>query len=851
MGESNARFLGYGLSVPLKKEYNVRRACMLSIVLVMAAPMMVLTHANPAASPELRLGAPSSSTTPTGETYRNVERAGPSNRLVPDPDTDAKLELRNVVELKAHPFNLQEVRLLDGPFRNAMLRDEKYILSLDPDRLLHMYRITAGLPSTAKPLGGWEAPDVELRGHTLGHYLSACALMYSSTGDTQLKTRAEKIVVELAKIQRAMPSRGFHQGYLSAFPEEFFDRVDTRQRVWAPYYTLHKIMAGLLDVYTLCDDRLALDVLTKLADWVGFRVNRLTEEQQQRALQTEFGGMNEVLANLYAVTGKSEYLETARKFNHHAIFDPLARGQDPLDGLHANTQFPKIIGAAREYELTGQKRFYDIAEFFWDRVAHHRSYVTGGNSDGEAFFPVDHFSKHLGPASTETCNVYNMLKLTRHLFAWSPSADTMDFYERGLFNQILASQDPASGMMCYYVPLKPGAFKTFSTADDSFWCCVGTGMENHAKYGDTIYFHDDQSLYINLFIASELDWKEKGLTLRQETRFPEQDSTRLSINCQKPVRLTLKIRYPSWAVSGMTLTINGKEQEVQAGPGSYFAVDREWKNGDVIQVRFPMSLRMEAMPDDPKTIALLYGPIVLAGDLGDEGMEGIKRYGPSAPEIGRVKPIQIPGFVCDLKDVLAKVKPAQGGPLTFQTDGIARPRDVMLLPFYKVFVPRYTVYWKVYSPAEWETKMAEAAAVEAHRKEIERRTVDAVTPGDQDSEQNHGFKGESTLDGDFDGRTFRAARDGWFSYDLKVPPGKAVTLVCTYRGSEGRARAFDVLVDGEKIASEDLKIHPGELFDFEYPLPERLTNGKQRITVRFQSHPAVMTGAVFDVRVIQ
>ena len=764
---------------------------------------------------------------------------------------DARMEVRNVVSLKAHPFPLQEVRLLDGPFRDAMLRDKQYLLSLDPDRLLHMFRVTAGLPSSAKPLGGWEAPDVELRGHTLGHYLSACSLMYASTGDVTLKARAEKIVTELDKIQRAMPSRGFHPGYLSAFPEEFFDRLDARKQVWAPYYTIHKIMAGLLDVYLECDDQLALDVVKRMADWVGFRVGRLSEEQQQRDLETEFGGMNEVLSNLYAVTGKHEYLELARTFNHRALFDPLARGDDPLDGHHANTQFPKIIGAARQYELTGEKRYYDIAEFFWQRVALHRSFVIGGNSDNEEFFPIDHFSQHLGASSTETCNTYNMLKLTRHLFSWAPSAETMDFYERGLFNQILASQDPATGMMCYYVPLKPGSYKSFSTPEDSFWCCVGTGMENHSKYGDTIYFHDDQSLYLNLFIASELNWKEKGLTVRQETRFPEEDSTRLTLKSEKPIHLALKIRYPSWAQSGVTLTVNGKQQAVQAEPGSYVTVDREWVNGDVVQIRYPMSLRIESMPDDPKTIAILYGPIVLAGDLGEEGMEDVKRYGPSAPQVERLKPIQVPALVCDVKDVLSSVKPISGAPLNFRTSGIGQPGDVLLLPFYKVVQPRYTVYWKVYSPVEWEKKRAEFISKEAHRKEIERRTVDFVKIGDPVSEREHEFKGEKSEKGNFFGRWYRASQKGWFSYELKITPGKPVVLACTYRGSEGGRRAFDVLVDGEKIASETLQLHPGELFDFEYPLPERLTQTKQRITVRFQSHPDAMTGAVYDVRTVQ
>jgi DUF1680 family protein len=597
--------------------------------------------------------------------------------------------------LKAFPFDMGQVRLLDGPFREAMLRDQKYLLSLDADRFLHTFRITAGLPSSATPYGGWEGPNVELRGHSLGHYLSACALMYSSTGDEKLKARADGIVAELARVQQAMLSRGFHAGYLSAFPEEFFDRVDAAQKVWAPYYTLHKIMAGLLDVHQHCGNRQALDVLVKLADWVKFRVDRLSDDQQQRALDTEFGGMMEVLENLYGVTGNPEYLRVARKFDHRKVFDPLARGEDPLNGLHANTQIPKAIGAARDFELTGEKRYYDIATFFWQRVAHFRSYVIGGNSDREMFFPPETFSTRLGASSTETCNTYNMLKLTRRLFQWEPSAETMDFYERGLYNHILASQDPATGMMTYYVPLRPGSYKTFSTPEESFWCCVGTGMENHAKYGDTIYLRSDAALYVNLFIASELDWTEKGVKVRQETRYPEEDKTRLIFKSSKSVPLALKIRYPSWARSGMQLAINGKSQPVKANPGSYVTIDRKWKNGDTVEVRFPMSLHMEAMPDDPNLVAFLYGPVVLAGDLGKAGVDNSKRYGPMSPQFDKGAAVETPEFRCDLKDVLSRLKPEPGAAGTFRSDGIGRPRDVVLAPFYKVIEPRYTVYWRV------------------------------------------------------------------------------------------------------------------------------------------------------------
>ncbi|MBN1568087.1 MAG: glycoside hydrolase family 127 protein [Acidobacteria bacterium] len=602
--------------------------------------------------------------------------------------------------IKAKPFSVWQVRLTDGPFREAMLRDMKYLMMLEPDRLLHTFRLTAGLPSSAKPYGGWEKPDIELRGHTLGHYLSACSLMYSSTAEQDLRTRVNGIVAELARIQQAMPSRGFHEGYLAAFPEEFFDRVDAGQKVWAPYYTLHKIMAGLLDAHQHCGNRQALEVLLKLADWVQFRVDRLTDEQQQRVLDTEFGGMMEVLENLYGVTGNANHLRLARKFDHRKVFDPLAQGKDPLNGLHANTQIPKAIGAARDYELTGDKRYHDIATFFWQRVAHFRSYVIGGNSDGELFFPPETFSRHLGTTTTETCNTYNMLKLTRHIFMWEPMAETMDFYERGLFNHILASQNPETGMMTYYVPLRPNAHKTFSTPEDSFWCCVGTGMENHAKYGDTIYFHSGDELYVNLFIASELDWVDKGVVISQDTKFPEFDTTQLTIKTQKPVRLALKIRYPSWARAGVHLYLNGKREPVTASPGAYITIDRKWNNGDKVLIGFPMSLHMETMPDDPSIVAFLYGPLVLAGDLGMEGLEAEKRYGLMAPQMEKTSSIEIPVFRCDAKQVLTRLLREPGTRMTFRTAGSGIPGNLLLKPFYQVVESRYTIYWKLHPPEE-------------------------------------------------------------------------------------------------------------------------------------------------------
>jgi len=774
----------------------------------------------------------------------------PSTRCVAQDALRMKVKFKALPEVSA--FDLKAVRLLDGPFRDAMLRDEKYLLSLDPDRLLHMFRVTAGLPSNAKPYGGWEAPDVELRGHSLGHYMSALSLMYASTGNEALKARADSIVSELAKVQGAMPSQGYHAGYLSAFPEEFFDRVDARKPVWAPYYTIHKIMAGLLDVYLHCGNTQALDVLERMADWVRFRVDRLTEDQQQKALGTEYGGMNEVLSNLYAVTGNTSYLDAAKKFNQQWLFDSLAAGIDPLNGLHANTQFPKIIGAAREYELTGDKRYADIADFFWDRVALHRSYVIGGNSDNEGFFEIQNSSKHLSVNTTETCNMYNMLKLTRHLFEWKPSAVEMDYYERGLYNQILASQDPATGMMTYYVPLIPGAFKTFCSPTNSFWCCTGTGMENHAKYGSTIYFYSDTALYVNLFIASELNWKDKNIRVRQTTRFPEEDATQLSIQCKKPTRFTLEVRYPAWAQSGMKVTINGRAQRFGARPESYVGFNRLWKNDDKIDITLPMTLHTESMPDDSSMIALLYGPIVLAGDFGNAGIDSSLQYGRYTPNLNKLKAITIPSFVCSRSQLLASIRPVAGRPLTFATSGVGKPSDVTLIPFYKMARDRYTVYWNLFSEAQYERHNADLAAAKAKREDVERRTVDHVEVGNRLDERAHDVQGDTTR-GDWNGSGdgWRETWGKWFSYTVGMHGGQPATLVCTYYGSEDPARVFDVLVDSVKIATQTMDGHPTGAFDVEYQLPDSLTKGKSKFVVEFAAEPKHVAGAVLDVRVVQ
>lgn len=753
-----------------------------------------------------------------------------------------------VVRLKARPFALQDVRLLEGPFKAAMERNGKYLLELEPDRLLHTFRLNAGLPSSAKPLGHWEDPKGELRGHFVGHYLSACALMYGSTGDDRFRERAALIVRELAKCQAALGT----SGYLSAFPESFIDRVETTGRVWAPYYTLHKVLAGLLDAHEFCGSSQALEVARRFGDWVAARNGRLSDEQLQKMLAVEHGGINEAMANLYARTGDEKHLEAARRLFHKQVLDPLAARQDQLAGLHANTQFPKVIGVARLYELTGEERYRTMAEFFWDRVVNHHSYVIGGNSDHEHFGPPDQLSKRVSPWTAETCNTHNMLKLTRHVFGWDAAAAQADYYERGLYNQILATQDPHTGMMAYHVPLYGGWFMPYNTPDNSFWCCTGTGVESHAKYGGTIYWQDDEGLMVNLFIPSELTWSERGIRVRQQTRYPETDTTRLEFTCQKPARFKLRLRYPGWARSGCEVTVNRERLEMGAKPGSYIAVEREWRTGDVLELRLPMTLRLEAMPDDSNRVALCYGPCVLAGALGTNGIVPPMPYAVGQSDFFKAQMPPQPVLVAHGRAISDWVEAVRGQPLTFRTKGVGRPGDVTLVAFHTLPPQRYSIYWDLLTPAQWQERQAAAESEARRERELTARTVDLVRVGEFEPERAHSFKGENTSSGSFNGRLWRDAREGWFSYEVKVTPGEPLLLLCTYWGSDGGPRQFDILVDGEEIGTQRLvQNNPGEFFDVAYSIPARLTEGKQRVTVRFQAHPNAMAGGVFGLRVLR
>ena len=588
---------------------------------------------------------------------------------------------REKVSWRVQPFPMQQVRLRDGLMLRAQQINLAYLNQLPNDRLLHMFRLTAGLPSTAAPLGGWEAPDGELRGHfTGGHYLSACALMYASTGDEAIRAKGNELVAELAKCQKA-------NGYLGAYPENFYDRLRNYQKVWAPFYTYHKILAGHLDMYVHCGNRQALATAEKMSDWAASWVAPLTDEQFERIKLVEQGGMCESLFNLYALTGNPKYLALARRFEHKKILDPLAQQQDDLAGNHANTNIPKIIGVARGYELTADDRDHTIATYFWQRVTSQHAYATGGTSNHEFWQAPGKLSTELGKSAEECCCSYNMLKLSRHIYGWTADPHVMDYYERLLYNVRLGTQDP-SGMLMYYVSLKPGYWKTFGTPDKSFWCCTGTGVEEYSKLNDSIYWHDDHALYVNLFIPSELNWPQKNLRVMQQTAFPVEEGTTLTLRTTAPSAFPLHIRVPYWATQGATVKINGKLQRIAAEPGTYLTLDRTWHDGDKVEIAMPMSLHTAPLPDNPALQAAMYGPLVLAAQMGRDGLTHEMIYGDLGP------------FAKGQKDYEPPTARASGqSPWLKRTSSphleFVSADNTRAVPLYTIMDERYSVYWKV------------------------------------------------------------------------------------------------------------------------------------------------------------
>ncbi|MDR0544710.1 MAG: glycoside hydrolase family 127 protein [Odoribacteraceae bacterium] len=753
-----------------------------------------------------------------------------------------KLKVNNVVPATLKYFDLRDVRLLDSPFKNAMEKNAEWMLELEPDRLLSNFRLNAGLKPKAPPYGSWESSG--LAGHTAGHVLTAAAQQYAATGDERFKQMIDYMVQQLDSCQIA-----FVNGFIGGMPggDRIFKQVKKGvirsagfdlNGLWSPWYNIHKIVAGLTDVYLLTGSEKAKEVLVNLADYLAESIASLSNEQMQLMMNCEFGGMNDAFAWVHAITGEQKYLDAANAFYHARLMNPLAEGVDVLPGLHSNTQIPKIIGSARVHELTGNPRDAKIAAFFWDRMVHHHSYANGGNSSAEYLAAPDRLNDRLTTSTCETCNTYNMLKLTRHLHEWSGDPAYVDYYERALYNHILASQHPATGMTCYFVSLAMGGRKEFSDKHNTFTCCMGSGFENHSKYGGAIYARSpsNEDLYVNLYIPSTLSWRDRRLKLRLETLYPE--SGRVSLRVEEAAKqpFALHLRYPAWATS-MTVKVNGSKQKINAAPGSYLTIRREWKRGDRVEIDLPMHLREVAMPDNPDRRAIFHGPTLLAGELGEQPVEPVRG---------------VPVLVSADKEILPLFSPVDKRPQTFRSVGLGYPSDVTLAPFYKMYDQYYSVYWDVFSPDGWQRQQAAYEAERARVEALNQITVDRITFGEMQPERDHHLDSRESRVGDFRGKKFRYAYpNGYIAFDMKVLPDAPARLLMTFWGGDAGRDTFEILIDDVRLQLFSPSGNDGDFIENIIDLPESFTRGKDKVRVTLKGHDRSRVTSIYNCRVLR
>ncbi|HEX3250452.1 MAG TPA: beta-L-arabinofuranosidase domain-containing protein [Pyrinomonadaceae bacterium] len=758
--------------------------------------------------------------------------------------------VRNSIPEVARPLPLTAVRLTSGPLKHAQDLDRAYLLRLEPDRMMAYYRKRAGLEPKAEGYPGWDGDGRNLTGHIAGHYLSAVSLMYAATGDARFKERADYIVNEMKEVQDKNGDGylGAVEGLREKFAEvakgniksSFFDL----NGLWSPWYTLHKTFAGLRDAYRYTGNRSALDLETKFAAWAEKMLSAMTTEQTQEMLNTEFGGMNEVLADLYADTGDKRWLDLSHHFDHQAFLDPLKRREDKLEGQHGNTQVPKMLGVLKQYIYGGEKEYGVAAEFFWDAVVNDHSYATGGHGKDEYFGPPDELAERVDGRTNESCNVYNMLKLTRRLFALHPDIKYAEFEERALFNHVLASIDPEDGRTCYMVPVGRGVRHEYQDMARSFTCCVGTGMENHGLHGDGIYYESEDRLWVNLYVPSVANLEAAGATLTMDTTFPEGDAAKLKLTLKSPKAFALLLRRPSWAGEGFTVKVNGKAVTNLPAPGSYVEVKRTWKTGDTVAIVLPKTLRIEGLPDNRGRAALLWGPLVLAGDLGPE-----ERGDPTKA---------IPSFIVDAKPIDEWLKPVAGNTGVFRTVGRSIddvPVPVEFTPFYRLHRRTYAIYWDLYTHERWSFKLAQWAAQKTRQRELNAMTLAFYQPGDPEKEKVFNPQGEEIT------RDQESARVGlrskkWFSFDLPVESATPGSLIVTYNTDERARRSFEVMIDDERIGTGTIRRSPpgsaeGRFYDVDYMIPEYLVKDKKKLTVRFQAANGDETATVFGVRLVR
>jgi len=762
---------------------------------------------------------------------------------------------------KVSLFPLNAVSVESGVFKEAALTDFNYIKALDADRLLAPFLREAGLEPKADSYTNWE--NTGLDGHTAGHYISALSMYYSSTGDPKAKEMLEYALAELDRVQKANGN-----GYIGGVPGSDALWVEIKagkinagsfslNDKWVPLYNIHKTFNGLKDAWIHAELPQAKRMLIELTDWFLDITSDLSEAQIQDMLRSEHGGLNEVFAEVYAITGDKKYLKLAEDFSQHALLKPLAANEDILTGMHANTQIPKFIGFERISQLEEAKAYHEAASNFFDNVTTQRSISIGGNSVREHFNPVDDFStvvsSEQGP---ESCNTYNMLKLSKLLFEDTSEEHYIDFYERGLYNHILSSQNPEGGFV-YFTPIRPGHYRVYSQPETSFWCCVGSGMENHTKYNELIYAKKEDKLYVNLFIPSEVNWEKKKATLTQKTNFPEEALTELIWNSKKKTKATLMLRYPQWVKAGeLKVYVNDKLEKIDTTPGFYVSLERKWKNGDRIKMELPMHLSLEELPDDSGYVSVKYGPIVLAAVTGDANQDGLfaddSRGGHIAD--GPFLPLtEAPMFLTESgENLLNEIKPVEGEPLHFKAPDLFYPEtysDLVLQPFYKIHEKRYSIYFKKQTPeglAEEQRKLEEKQKAEAYLREI---TLDFVAPGEQQPESDHGILSENSNSGLNQNKHWRDAT-GWFSYDLRNKEAKAKTLRVTYFGKDA-GRNFKIMINGTVIAEPHLKGTRGnDFFEVDYTIPQELAANNEILTVRFEAEEGSTTAGIYGVRLL-
>ena len=772
-------------------------------------------------------------------------------------------------------FPLQNVKLLDSPFLQAQQTDLHYILALNPDRLLAPFLREAGLTPKAPSYTNWE--NTGLDGHIGGHYISALSMMYAATGDTAVYNRLNYMLDELHRAQQAVGTGfiGGTPGSLQLWKEIKTGNIraggfDLNGK-WVPLYNIHKTYAGLRDAYLYAGSELARQMLIDFTDWMIDITSGLSDEQMQDMLRSEHGGLNETFADVAEITGDKKYLELARRFSHKIILDPLIKDEDRLTGMHANTQIPKVIGYKRVAELSQNDKDWNhaaewdhAARFFWNTVVNHRSVCIGGNSVREHFHPTDNFTSMLNDVQgPETCNTYNMLRLTKMLYqnsqnpynANEPDPNYVNYYERALYNHILASQEPDKGGFVYFTPMRPGHYRVYSQPETSMWCCVGSGLENHTKYGEFIYAHQKDTLYVNLFIPSQLTWKEQGLTLTQETRFPDDGKVTLRIDEAPKKQQTLAIRMPEWANQSKSyyVKINGKRKVIITGKGShYLHFSRKWKKGDVVTFNLPMRVSVEQIPDKKDYYAFSYGPIVLAASTGTEHLDGLYADDSRGGHIAHGKQIplqEVPALIGTPDSIRNSIHKNNGDRLSFSFNGNVYPaqnKPLELVPFFRLHNTRYAVYFRQASEEQFKAIQKEMAMAEQKATELANQTIDLIFPGEQQPESDQSIQYEQAETGTDNDRHFRRAK-GWFSYHLKVKK-EAGRLMITIRKND--RNKVTILLNNEKLT-----VHPAisetdkdGFITLSYLLPRKLSTGS--CPIRFVPDGTEWTPAIYEIRLL-